>query len=70
MTGLLAELIHAELHFTFSFIQLTQVQQTALQEHQLYTNNYYKMTELVDNVYVLHKNMIDDTQVITVRGYD
>ena len=29
------------------------------------------MTEWVDNVYVLHKNqMIGDTQVITIRGYD
>ena len=29
------------------------------------------MTEWVDNVYVLHKKqMIGDTQDITVRGYD
>jgi hypothetical protein len=28
----------------------------AQQEHQLFTNNYYKMTQWVDNVYVLHKN--------------
>ena len=40
----------------FNFIQQTQSQQTALQEHQLFTNNYNKMTEWVDNVYVLHKN--------------
>jgi hypothetical protein len=36
--------------------KITNLQQTALQEHQLFTSNYYKMTKWVDSVYVLHKN--------------